>query len=117
MTGIIQTGGLPGRFWKLTNWLIASGIFLLLHALIMDRESLQSPWITMHLTLLGVLGAALFSAPSGKVRMGFVLAIAAASFGLTWIACRHASKETILFPGWIALVAVGSWIVVRGGVR
>jgi len=108
--GFIETTG------RLTKIFAVTGVLVILHTLLMDRESLQDPWIPVHIAVLGIVGAILYSTPA-RVRTLEVIALAALSFGLTWLSGAVASKGAVFVPGWAILGAWGARIILRGGDR
>ena len=97
------------------TWVLSSGLFLILHALLMDRESLQNPLIPIHVALLCLLAAFCFSYLSVRIRSVQILAILGLSLAFTAMLHAFGTNAIVFTGGWFALAAWCAVIVFRGG--
>jgi hypothetical protein len=106
-----------GNGFKVMTWVLSSGLFLIVHSLLMDLENLEHPLIPVHMTLLCMLFAFCFSFLTTGRRSVQILAILGLSLAFTE-ALHALGTSAILFAGgWVILAAWCGSLVIRGGVR
>jgi hypothetical protein len=98
-------------------WVPVSGLFLILHTLSMDRESLENPLTPVHMTLLGILAALGFSFLTARIHPIQMLAILLLSLVFTGVLQAVGNNALVFAGGWAVLAAWCGSFAFRGGVR
>ena len=98
------------------------GIFLGLHTLVLSSRDLESPWVPVHMTVVGLAGSCAFGAagasgPGRRADLGLWAGPAAFSVLLTVLYHAIGLPWGGMIAGWVLLAGWSTWSVVRGGSR